>query len=178
MSEAPRYIPHYTLADFRMWEGRWELIDGLPIAMTPSPFGHHERIISRLSFEIQLQHRSGKCQCEVYTSLDWIISEDTIVRPDLMVICGEQPKYHLEEAPALVVEVLSDSTKGRDLVVKRALYNENGVPHYLIIDPENKTIEHVAGGSSSMCSETSQLELNLGNDQNCRIKVECAKLFD
>ncbi len=178
MSEAPRYVPHYTIDDYRMWEGRWEMIDGVPIAMTPSPFGPHERIISRLSFEIQMQHRSGKCPCEVYTCLDWIISQDTIVRPDLMVICGEQPKYHLERAPALVAEVLSDSTKGRDLVVKRALYTENAVPHYLIIDPESKTIEHVAGGTSGFRTENSRFELDLGNDPNCRITIECAKLFD
>lgn len=51
MSTVPRYIPRYTIDDYQHWEGDWELIDGVPIAMTPSPFGHHERIVSRLSFE-------------------------------------------------------------------------------------------------------------------------------
>jgi len=45
MSAAPRYIPNYTVNDYMLWEGDWQLIDGVPIAMSPSPFGQHERIV-------------------------------------------------------------------------------------------------------------------------------------
>ena len=49
MSTAPRYVPHYTVSEYARWEGDWELIDGVPIAMSPSPFGPHERVGSELS---------------------------------------------------------------------------------------------------------------------------------
>lgn len=178
MSSIPRYIPHYTVDEYRQWEGDWELIDGVAIAMTPSPFGPHERVVSRLSFEIQTQLRSRGCGCEVYTNLDWIVSDDTVIRPDLMVVCGEQPQRHLETPPALVAEVLSESTRGRDLSAKRTLCREYQVPHYLIIDPDERTIEHVSGETADIAAADRMLELSLHSTDNCRISIACGSLFD
>lgn len=178
MSSPKKFIPHYTLEDYRQWEGAWELIDGIPIAMTPSPFGPHERIVSRLSFEIQSQLRSYGCLCEVYTNLDWIITEDTVVRPDLMVVCGEQPQRHLESPPALLCEVLSDATRGQDLTAKRSLYMENRVPHYLIIDPAAKSLEHVSGTDNRQLASSDQLELVFPCQIDCEIGIACWRLFD
>ena len=30
---AEKYLPHYTYKDYKNWEGRWELIEGIPFAM-------------------------------------------------------------------------------------------------------------------------------------------------
>lgn len=49
VSTAPRYLPHYTVADHAAWEGDWELVDGVAVAMTPSPFGRHAERLSRLA---------------------------------------------------------------------------------------------------------------------------------
>ncbi len=57
-----------------------------------------------------------------------------------MLVCGELPDAHLERAPSLVVEVLSESTKQKDLTVKRELYEDEQVAHYLIADVDSKTI--------------------------------------
>ena len=176
MSTAPRYIPHYTLQDYQQWEGDWELIDGVAISMTPSPFGPHERIISRLSLAVQSQIRDHECRCEVYTNLDWIISDDTVIRPDLMVVCGEQPERHLERSPAMVVEVLSESTRGRDLTAKRTLCRENNVAHYLIIDPDNKSVMHVTEAGERRVDPAQPIRLNLGDD--CSVELGCSNLFD
>lgn len=46
MSTAPRYEPRYTIADWRQWEGCWELWNGLAVAMTPSPFGRHAKALT------------------------------------------------------------------------------------------------------------------------------------
>jgi hypothetical protein len=35
MSDAVKILPHYTYHDYENWEGRWELIDGIPYAMQP-----------------------------------------------------------------------------------------------------------------------------------------------
>ncbi|PAY20868.1 hypothetical protein CKO51_03770 [Rhodopirellula sp. SM50] len=52
MSSAPRYVPHYTIEDYRRWEGDWELIDGVPVSMSPSSFGPHKRVVAELSRQI------------------------------------------------------------------------------------------------------------------------------
>jgi hypothetical protein len=46
MSTAPRYEPCYTVEDYRHWEGRWELWNGVPVPMTPSPFGRHAKALT------------------------------------------------------------------------------------------------------------------------------------
>jgi|AACY02.2.fsa_nt_gi Uncharacterized protein conserved in cyanobacteria len=178
MASRPVYVPRYTLADYQQWPGDWQMIDGVAIAMTPSPFGPHERVVSRLSRTIGNQLEQCGVGCEVYTNLDWIISDDTVVRPDLMVVCGAQPERHLQQRPAMVVEVLSEATRGQNLMVKRALYREQNVPHYLIIDTEARTIEHVtaAGGRSLKAADT--LELALDDNPACLVSIACGKLFD
>jgi len=86
MSIAPKYLPSYTIDDYQKWEGNWELIDGVPLAMS-SPFAPHARIVTRLARMIGNAIENQKCQCEVYTNLDWIVAKDTVIRPDLMVVC-------------------------------------------------------------------------------------------
>lgn len=49
VSTAPRYLPHDTVAEHAAWEGDWELLDGVALAMTPSPFGPHAERLSRLA---------------------------------------------------------------------------------------------------------------------------------
>ena len=44
MSIADRYRPQFTYDDYVLWEGRWELIDGMPYAMSPAPAPFHQRI--------------------------------------------------------------------------------------------------------------------------------------
>ncbi len=40
-----KYMPRYTIDDYKLWEGDWELIDGIPFAMTPSPFGKYQKFL-------------------------------------------------------------------------------------------------------------------------------------
>jgi hypothetical protein len=35
-------LPHYTYDDYLQWEGRWELIRGIPFAMVPAPVIRHQ----------------------------------------------------------------------------------------------------------------------------------------
>jgi Uma2 family endonuclease len=43
-------------------------------------------------------------------------------------------------APTLVVEVLSPTTRRRDLVQKRALYLDNGIPTLWLFDPDTRSV--------------------------------------
>ena len=49
MSIANKYRPHYTYDDYCQWEGRWELIEGMPYAMSPAPVPAHQRVAITLS---------------------------------------------------------------------------------------------------------------------------------
>ena len=178
MASRPLYVPRYTVADYRQWRGDWQLIDGVAIAMTPSPFGPHERVVSRLARMIGNQIEQQRCPCEVYTNLDWIISDETVVRPDVMVVCGEQPTRHLERPPEIVVEVLSETTRAHDLVAKRAVYREQGVPHYLVIDPDARTAEHIFADAAQTLGATDGAELILGPEGGCHLAISCGRLFD
>ena len=136
MSTAPRYVPHYTLADHATWEGDWELLAGVAVAMTPSPFGRHAERLSRMAAKLWNAIDASGCKATVLVEIDWIVSDDTVVRPDLVVVCGPAPRRHVEQAPALVIEILSAATRERDLTVKRDLYETQGVQWYAIIDPD------------------------------------------
>lgn len=140
MSIAEKYRPHYTYEDYEQWEGRWEIIDGMPYAMSPLPIPDHQRVSLKLSilFEEALK---GCKKYKVYPPLDWKIKENTIVQPDVLIVCKKIEKKYLDFPPALVAEVLSPSTALKDRNVKMELYQMQGVKYYCILDVQFKKIE-------------------------------------
>ena len=143
MSSAEKFVPRYTVSDYQHWEGDWELVEGVPIAMSPSPLGPHERAVARIARKLGNLLEEMESNCETYAGLDWIVNNENVFRPDVMVVCGEQPEKHLEKPPVIAVEVLSSSTRLLDLGSKRRIYGDNGVAVYLIVDVEKKSIEIV-----------------------------------
>lgn len=141
MSAARKFIPHYSAEDYGHWEGDWELWDGIPVAMSPSPFGWHQALATRLARVLGNEIDRQDCRATVINEIDWIVSDDTVVRPDVLVVCGGFPERHVETTPALIAEVLSPSTAERDRTFKRDLYDRQRVSVYLLIDPENQTLE-------------------------------------
>lgn len=80
----------------------------------------------------------GCTYCETYLPLDYKISADTIVQPDLLIVCGKINKPYLDFPPTLVVEVLSKSTEEKDRGVKYNYYEQEGIKYYIIADWRNK----------------------------------------
>ena len=142
MSIAAKYRPYYTYEDYCQWEGRWELIEGMPYAMSPAPIPSHQRVGAFLC--TLFMQALKKCKkCKVFLPLDWKIKEDTIVQPDLLIVCDRVEKKFLDFAPALVVEILSASTASKDRGEKMELYQSQQVKYYLIVDPRFKKIADV-----------------------------------
>lgn len=140
MSIAEKYRPHYTYDDYCQWEGNWELIEGMPYAMSPAPVPEHQRVSLMLS--IRFENALTNCKkCKVFPPLDWKIGEDTIVQPDILIVCNAINKKFLDFPPVLVVEILSPSTASKDRGEKMELYQSQGVKFYLIIDAQFKKIE-------------------------------------
>jgi Uma2 family endonuclease len=152
MSEA--YMPieeeKFTYADYKAWElkpgERFELINGIAYAMSAPNFSH-QRIVSILTGEFYAFLKGKTCQVipspfDVRLFYEEDESDDTVVQPDVVVICD--PKKLGEEgcrgAPDLVVEILSPSNTAIEMERKLLLYKEAGVKEYWIVDPKDKHI--------------------------------------
>lgn len=178
MSTAPKYNPHYTIDDYRLWEGDWELWNGVAVAMTPCPFGKHGNLLAKITSALSNAIDDVDCDARVLVEVDWIITNDTIVRPDLSVVCGGPPELHIENPPALVVEILSASTRERDLTVKRRLFEQESVGWYLIIDPDQDKLQPLRlneNGAYEQVSFTDHLEVHLCD--SCSLSVRLDRLF-
>ncbi len=129
------YLPHYTVEDYKQWEGDWELIEGIPYAMTPSPVWKHQRIISVLVRQIEEQLESCPQNCYVCQEIDWIVKKDTVVRPDVIVVCGKVKAY-VESPPEVIFEIVSESSVFKDENLKFRLYEMEKVKYYALVYPE------------------------------------------
>jgi len=134
-------LPHYIYDDYVQWEGKWEILEGIPYAMTPAPVVKHQWICAKITS--QLDASLENChKCEVLLPVDWQITEDTVVQPDILVVCGENiDGVKLEKAPVMIFEVLSPSTSRKDRGIKYRLYENAGVKYYCIVDPETDSVE-------------------------------------
>lgn len=177
MSLAEEYIPRYTVEDYRRWEGDWELINGIAYAMAPSPFGIHQRIIGRLLVQILSQINFCEEPCYLYPELDWI-DQDTVVMPDLMVVCKDVPE-HLKEPPEVVIEVVSPNTAIKDEVVKFSLYEREKVRFYIMVYFDIKKVRLFELKDNKydkvFDSDMGSFEIRLRED--CTFKIEPENLF-
>lgn len=137
----------YKIEDWQAWEGRWELIQGVPYAMTPAPSPDHQRTSFHLQKAIDAALEEAKRKgdggdCEVLSApLDLFLpGEQSVYQPDLVVVCdpAKITARGIEGIPDLVVEILSPSTASKDMARKRWCYEAAGIPEYLIVDPEER----------------------------------------
>jgi Uma2 family endonuclease len=140
----------YTYADYLAWDTdkRYEIINGEAYMMAAPSVAH--QAISR---ELLLQFGNflkGK-PCQVFTApFDVRLfpkedgSDDTVVQPDLLVICDKSKIADgkaCRGAPDMVIEILSPSNSEIPLLLKFSKYLQAGVREYWIVDPETKYIQ-------------------------------------
>ncbi len=123
---------------------RWELLDGRLVA-SPSPTYPHQSVSARLHYELMKALTESGVAEVLAAPMDVVLSERVVLEPDLLVLRSGRKdlitRRGIEGAPDLVVEILSDSTKRRDLNEKRELYGRFGVPEYWVVDPDAQTVE-------------------------------------
>ena len=110
---------------------RHEIIDG-EHHVTPSPNLRHQQLVGRLHVEIAVHLKAHPRAGQVFLSpLDVVLSHYDVVEPDLLFVAGDQAdimtEKNIQGPPALVVEVLSKSTRKRDAQTKRRLFERTGV---------------------------------------------------
>ena len=146
---------HFTRTQFRRWiAGRrsgdgnhYELLRG-QIVMSPPAGWTHGRLEMMLARRIE-EHVVGEGLGLAFgpsTGFD-LPSGDT-VQPDVSFVSAErfrkQPPTHpnafVRAVPNLVIEILSPATRRRDLGEKKALYADNDVDEYWIVDPTHRSV--------------------------------------
>ncbi len=137
MSLAKKYLPNYTVEDYLQWEGDWELIEGVPFTLAPSPLAVHQRVSFLIANQIEGQLEECSKGCKVYLELDWIVNGNTVVRPDISVVC-EKVEDFIKITPKVVFEVVSKSTAIRDEQLKFELYEREKVKYYALVYPSLK----------------------------------------
>jgi len=139
----------FTYADYQRWDEdmRVEIIEGVAYMMAP-PLTVHQEVSMTLS-GIILQFLKGK-PCKVFAAPFGVRlfpkedkSDDSIVEPDIVVICDSSKidKYGCNGAPDFIIEIVSPQSRKRDKNIKRELYLKAKVREYWIVSPENKEIE-------------------------------------
>jgi Uma2 family endonuclease len=142
----------YSYTDYQQWEGRWELIEGIPYNMSPALSNTYQRVSGNV-FALFHRYLLDK-PCEVRSApFDVCLSEQdhdhddpgtwNVVQPDISVICDQHKmdERGCKGAPDLVVEILSPGTVKRDRWDKFLLYEKYGVREYWIVDPIHEAIE-------------------------------------
>lgn len=141
MSSAVKILPHYTFEDYCLWEGRWELIEGIPYSMSPAPIPQHQNIAGNIFATFKEALKMNGCDCKVYMPIDYLIANDTVLQPDVLIVCTPIQKKFLDFPPTLVVEILSPSTAMNDRNNKFLLYQSEKIPYYLIVDIDKNEVE-------------------------------------
>jgi Uma2 family endonuclease len=134
-----------TVDEYLAWAeqqpGRFELLDGAVIAMSPEGAGHAERKAAVHAALLAAIRARGLACHALPDGMTVRIDERTAYEPDALVYCGTklQPSAVEVPRPIVVVEVLSPSTRHIDLSAKLADYfRPPNIAHYLIVDPEGR----------------------------------------
>jgi len=143
MPTAARPDVRLTYDDFLLFpeDGkRHELIDGVHY-VTASPALGHQELVGRLYLAIGNFLVGRRHLGRVFLSpADVVLSYHDVVVPDLLFVAGDQQdiltEANVQGPPALVVEILSPSTRRRDEGIKRKLFGEKGIREYWIVDPK------------------------------------------
>jgi prevent-host-death family protein len=126
-------------------DARYELIDG-EVYCFASPSYCHQVVVGEILANFSNWFKGKKCR-PLTSPFDIKLkkSDDNIcqVQPDIVVICDTEnvdEKGRYFGVPALAVEVLSGSTKKKDMIKKLNLFMLTGVKEYWLVDTDKKQI--------------------------------------
>lgn len=125
---------------------RYEYING-QVYVLASPSYRHQIAVDEIFVNFYNWFKGKKCRPLTSPFDVTLVKNKTdfnVVQPDIIVICDtnmvdENGKY--QGVPTLVVEVISKSTKKKDMLKKLDLYMETGIKEYWLVDPIKEAIQ-------------------------------------
>ncbi len=169
-------IEYYTYEDYKKWEGRWELIDGIPLAMAPAPLPTHQYIAMQISFQFNKQLENCP-QCIVLGEVDYKVNEDTVVRPDVVFTCEKLDKPYLTIAPEIIFEIISPSSARRDEKFKFEIYEKEKVKYYVLVYPEDKKAKVYKNSKNGFEKEGDIVKTYEFNETKCKVSLDFEEIF-
>lgn len=138
-----------TLQTFEQFEQypddgmKHELIQGEHIVVPPPKF-RHTRVQQKLQDALRPFVQSRRLG-EIYIEAGFKLSPDTFLQPDVSFLRSVQlaatdPDGYLEGAPAIAIEVLSDSNTPAKVARKTELYLADGSEEVWIVDPIKREV--------------------------------------
>ena len=114
------------------------------LVVSPSPEYKHQKILTRLLNQMfaYAEKRNGEV---VPAPMDVRLDEDLVVQPDIIYISEKNRdiiKDRVDGSPDLIAEILSKSSTLYDRRRKKKIYEEYAIEEYLIVSPEDKTIDY------------------------------------
>lgn len=120
-----------------------ELWDG-ELTMSPSPSYRHQRVAFQFQQLLEDWARRNKAGEAIGAPIDMILSPRRVTQPDVAFISKERLSIRdnaINGPVDLAAEVISPTSRTRDRIEKRDLYEQHGVKEYWMIDPEAETVE-------------------------------------
>ncbi|PKM94876.1 MAG: prevent-host-death protein [Firmicutes bacterium HGW-Firmicutes-1] len=126
---------------------RYELIDG-EIYYMASPLFKHQVAVNEIFGHFYNWFKGKPCRpltspfdVKLFNNAKRFEDDPNVVQPDILVMCDEEKvttegKY--EGTPTLVVEVLSKSTRSKDMVKKMNLFMNSNIKEYWLVDTEKE----------------------------------------
>jgi Uma2 family endonuclease len=177
--------PVLTVAEYLAWADtqserqRTELINGQIVAMTPERVEHVEVKVAAVNALSAAIVRAGVPCHALGDGMTVGIEDHTAYEPDALVYCGERLRRGSLNVPnpVVVVEVLSPTTAHHDTSAKLIGYFKlPSMSHYLIIDPDKRTVTHHARALDGTISARTFSEGRLRLDPP-GLEIEAADLF-
>lgn len=130
-------------------ESQFELIDG-QIYLMSAPRHVHQAALSKLFLKIGNWLEGKPCEAfvapydiKLFNDSPSFEDDPNVVQPDISIICDPDninDNGYYEGIPTMVVEVLSPSTRTKDMIAKLSLYMKSGVMEYWVVDTDHKEI--------------------------------------
>lgn len=159
----PAIVPRYTAEEVRHFPDerlRYEVIRG-ELFVTPAPGRAHQRAVLELARRLQSYLETHAMGEALPAPFEVEFTEDSAVQPDVIVLlepqAGRLTPERLHGPPALVIEIVSYSSKRTDRLQKRQLYQEEGVPEYWVVDLEARHVERWRPGDEASDVVTGEL---------------------
>jgi Uma2 family endonuclease len=144
----------YSYADYLTWQFNdlVELIKGKISLMSPAPNVKHQDVSTNLIRLLSNYFHHKKCRVyaapfdvRLYDRKKSILANQeilTVVQPDICVICNPDllDKQGCNGAPDWIIEIVSKSTRQKDIKIKYQLYQEAGVMEYWLVFPHEQTV--------------------------------------
>lgn len=104
--------------------------------MAPAPVKIDQQISRELLLALN-QNNPEECECEIIHQIDWKLSNDTVLCPDIVMVSGDDSEKYLTKAPKIIIEIISPSTAKKDETIKFDIYEDEKVNYYILVYPSD-----------------------------------------